>query len=119
VDAEKVRKILSEYREIKLDFSYIPDQYKADEVDRVEIRLLLPFFDPGGIDEKVATKVARNHGLGFENYNLNKGKDEPPLYRPTFLSVCRDESEIRSEVEKIIRADRELDVSFEELSERW
>jgi len=123
MEAERVRCLISQYRnEYKkrnLDFSYISkeEHYNTDVVDGVEIRLVLPFSSFDKIEHCIASKVAHDYGLELEEYNVNRGMDEPPSHRSTFLVTCSTEKEIEENVKKILDAEKELTKRFEKVAD--
>lgn len=118
MEAKKASKILADYKKENVAYSYIShvDKKNGCHIDGLEIRLFLPISYPGGFEHALANKIARKYGINFEDYNVNRGREEPAFYKPIFSTVCNDEDDIKTKIEKIIAAREELKTKFEDLA---
>ena len=120
MEAKKVAKILAKYKNENLGYGYVThlDSKTQQSVRVLQLRVgPLPISSPGGFEHALATKIAKKYGVGFEEYNFNRGTDDPPLYRPIFSAICYEQDEIETRMEQIIQAEDELKSRLESLAE--
>jgi hypothetical protein len=114
-----ISELLKDYQKDERTCSYVThlDSKNTPHVVGVELRVALPMTSPGGLEHAIARKIAKEYNMTFEEYNVNRGTDDPPLYRPTFSIICHTESDVKKNIEKIKQAERELNRKFENLAE--
>jgi len=121
MEAKKAAEILAAYeKKQNLDYSYLTllDPENKHHVHGVELRVgPLPIASPGGFEHALASRIAKKHGITFEEYNFNVGTDDPPLYSTIFSATCYQEDEIETKMEQIMQAEDELKSRLESLAE--
>ena len=120
MEAQKATEILAAYKKRNLDYNYLTtlDPENKHHVQGVELRVgPLPISSPGGFEHALATKIAKKHRITFEEYNFNRGTDDPPRYRPIFSATCYQEDEIDTKMKQIMQAEDELKSRLESLAE--
>lgn len=120
MEVKKAAEILAGYKNENLGYGYVTHlDSKAQQPVRVlQLRLgPLPIASPGGFEHALATKIAKKYGVTFEEYNFNRGTDDPPLYRPILSATCYQEDEIETKIGKMIQAEDELKSRLESLAE--
>jgi hypothetical protein len=119
VEIQKIEETLRKYRGNKLIHSYLAqlDEKNEYQVNGVELRVILSISSSGGLECMLAEEIAEKYQINFEDYNINRGTDDLPIFKPTFSSVCYDDSEIEGKVKTIIQAEDELRSSFKRIAE--
>jgi hypothetical protein len=117
--SKKVEELLKTYKGEGLDYSYITrfDSDNKPRVQGVKLRVTLPIASPGGFEHVLADMIAQKYGVTLEEYNVNRGTDDLPLYTPIFSVDCNDGEDINAKVGKIRQARDELQSRFRNLAE--
>ena len=120
MEAKKAAEILAGYKNEDLGYSYITnlDPRTNQPVRALQLRVgPLPIASPGGFEHALAGRIAKKYGITFEEYNFNRGTDDPPLYKPIFSAICYSEDEIETKIQAITQAEEELKFRFENLAD--
>ena len=116
MNIKKAAILLANYKDIDFDYSSVSVSERGGSVEALEIRVG-PLLVAGGFEHALAEKVASKHHVALKEYNVNRGTDELPQYKPIFSAICYRENEIPTAMERIKEARRELASRFESLAE--
>lgn len=119
MEVEKIAKFLAGYKGDDLDYDYLArsDTKNRRYVNGVKIRISLPIAYRGGFEYIIANRIAQKYGITFEEYDFNRGTDDPPFRRPVFSTTCHNEDEVKTRMKTMIKAKQKLISGFEKLTE--